>query len=222
MDYEVIRSRSRHKYISTRVTPDGKVFIYVPYRTSQAEIDSVIERNREWIERKLSQAASVCASRESALSEPPSALPLMGKMLPVSHEMPYGLRDHKFCLPEVPLSELIGRLTVLYRDLAAPMLTARTYELAKEHGFTVTGVSIRTARSRWGSCSSKKKINLSWRVIAAPPSAIDYVIVHELCHTLHMDHSSRFWAEVARIMPDYERAEQALKDTEIILSGLGL
>ena len=222
MGYEVIRSRRRRRYISTRVAPDGKVQILVPYGTSDEQIRDVIAKNKDWIDRQVEAAKSKGTERSDALSAPPDELPLMGKMLPVSHEPPYGLRSHRFHVPDVPLSELTDYLSRLYRSLAEPMLTERTYDLARQHGFSIMSVTVRTAHTRWGSCSSRKKISLSWRLIAAPPEAIDYVIIHELCHTLHMDHSKEFWAEVDRIVPGRKRAEAMLKDTELLLYMYGL
>lgn len=80
------------------------------------------------------------------------------------------------------------------RRKAKAYLPAKTEQLAAIHGFTYTSLSIRPSRTRWGSCSSRKSINLSFFLMMLPEHLIEYVILHELCHTVHMNHSPAFWA----------------------------
>jgi predicted metal-dependent hydrolase len=95
--------------------------------------------------------------------------------------------------------------------LARTELTARTLELAAHHAITVPRVSVRSQRTRWGSCARHGLISLNWRLVQAPEFVRDYVILHELAHRRHLNHSARFWTEVKRLCPDYERAETWLK-----------
>ncbi|MBK7957979.1 MAG: M48 family metallopeptidase [Bacteroidetes bacterium] len=76
----------------------------------------------------------------------------------------------------------------------------------------ITDVSMRNTSSRWGSCSSKGSINISTRLLFAPQWVVDYVLIHELCHLIHMDHSDKFWALVKSIIPHYEQAEKHLHE----------
>ena len=72
-------------------------------------------------------------------------------------------------------------------------------------------MAIRDQKSRWGSCSQKGNVNFNWKLVMAPPPALDYVVVHELCHLYEFNHSPRFWALVARHVPDYEVWKKWLK-----------
>jgi predicted metal-dependent hydrolase len=72
-------------------------------------------------------------------------------------------------------------------------------------------VYLSNAKSRWGSCNSKKEIRLNWRLIQAPPHIINYVICHELAHLKEMNHSNRFWEEVEKVLPEYRSSEKELK-----------
>ncbi len=74
-------------------------------------------------------------------------------------------------------------------------------ELAEQYGFRYNSVKITSAKTRWGSCTSKQHLNFSYRLIMTPRDCIDYVIIHELCHLRQMNHSTKFWKEVAAIMP---------------------
>jgi len=85
------------------------------------------------------------------------------------------------------------------RKLAKQYLPQRTAELARQWGFTFKGVKVQPSRTRWGSCSTSCSINFSLYLVTVPSHLIDYVILHELCHTKHHDHSAAFWAEMNRV-----------------------
>ena len=103
------------------------------------------------------------------------------------------------------------------RTLATRELVARCWELARTHGVDVIGVSVRNQRSRWGSCSVRKRISLNWRLIQTPPFVTDYIIVHELMHLREMNHSARFWEHVERAFPNYREAETWLRRNSSLL-----
>lgn len=98
------------------------------------------------------------------------------------------------------------------RRLAAEYIPQRVAVYAPLVGVTPTGIKITSARTRFGSCSGKNSLCFSWRLMLYPPEAIDYVVVHELCHIRHHNHSSAFWAAVARVMPDYKQRQALLRD----------
>ena len=87
----------------------------------------------------------------------------------------------------------------------------RTAYYAPLVGVKVNRISIRSQRSKWGSCSSKGNLNFNCLLLLAPEEVLDYVVVHELCHRLEMNHSPRFWAEVERVLPDYARGKAWLR-----------
>ena len=79
-------------------------------------------------------------------------------------------------------------------------------------GGTYTRITIRGQHTRWGSCSSRGTLSFNWRLMLAPPRVLDYVVVHELCHLTHMDHSKAFWGAVERVMPDYKIHKNWLRE----------
>jgi predicted metal-dependent hydrolase len=97
------------------------------------------------------------------------------------------------------------------RERAKRELPPRLLELAAQHGLTVTRVSIRNQRWRWGSCNRAGHICLNWRLVTMPDSVRDYVLIHELMHLKRMDHSPRFWKLVAAACPDYQEARRWLR-----------
>lgn len=91
-------------------------------------------------------------------------------------------------------------------------LPARAARLAPQVGVTYGRVTIRLQKTRWGSCSSKGNLNFNCLLMLAPEQVRDYVVAHELCHRKEMNHSPRFWAEVGRVLPDYQASKKWLKD----------
>jgi predicted metal-dependent hydrolase len=101
------------------------------------------------------------------------------------------------------------------RTRAASELPARLHELARRHGFAAPAVSIRNQRTRWGSCSPSGRISLNWRLVQVPPAVCDYVLLHELTHLRHLNHSARFWRELARLCPHHAQARQWLRSSTL-------
>ena len=97
------------------------------------------------------------------------------------------------------------------------LFTHRVEEFCLRLGRPMPVVGLSNARTRWGSCSRRSGIRLNWRLIHLPTAQIDYVVAHELAHLVEMNHSARFWAVVARIMPDYEIHRSALREAGKIL-----
>ncbi len=111
-----------------------------------------------------------------------------------------------------PLSDLQKeRLEARYREAAREVIERRVAYFHQKTGGDYSSISIRSQKTRWGSCSSGGTLSFNWRLILAPPIILDYVVVHELCHLHHMDHSPEFWSDVARVMPDYKIRRKWLK-----------
>ncbi|MBR3973531.1 MAG: M48 family metallopeptidase [Oscillospiraceae bacterium] len=99
------------------------------------------------------------------------------------------------------------------------IIPARAAYYAPLVGVSYGRITIRSQHTRWGSCSSKGNLNFNCLLALAPPEVLDYVVVHELCHRKEMNHSARFWAEVERILPDYRRSLNWLKENGTALIG---
>lgn len=97
-------------------------------------------------------------------------------------------------------------------DLALKVFPAKVAHFARLLGVTYGRITIRAQKSKWGSCSSQGNLNFNCVLMRAPEAVVDYIVVHELCHRKHMDHSAAFWAEVERLVPDYQAHKKWLKD----------
>jgi predicted metal-dependent hydrolase len=97
-------------------------------------------------------------------------------------------------------------------DEALRVIPERVRFYAPVVGVTYGRITIRNQRTRWGSCSAKGNLNFNCLLMKAPPEVLDYVVVHELCHRLEMNHSPRFWAQVERVLPDYKVSRKWLRE----------
>ena len=106
-----------------------------------------------------------------------------------------------------------------YKEAARTYIPKRVAYYNAMTGGSYSRISIRDQKTRWGSCSSKGTLSFNWRLMLAPPSILDYVVVHELCHLTHMNHSPAFWQAVEAVYPDYKNARKWLKEhgSELVL-----
>lgn len=115
----------------------------------------------------------------------------------------------------IPCSDLTDTqrtaLTRRYIDAAKEYFPKRVAYFHQFTGGTYSRITIRNQKTRWGSCSSKGTLSFNWRLMLAPPAILDYVVVHELCHLRHMDHSPAFWQAVGEVFPDYASARKWLR-----------
>ncbi len=111
--------------------------------------------------------------------------------------------------------ETIKRMEVMdrrYRQAAREYFAGRCEYYRQFTGGSYTRITIRDQRTRWGSCSSTGTLSFNYRLMFAPPRVLDYVVVHELCHLTHMNHSREFWSLVASVQPDYKVYRSWLKE----------
>lgn len=99
-----------------------------------------------------------------------------------------------------------------YRDAARIQFGQRCAYYRRFTGGSYTSVTVRDQKTRWGSCSSRGTLSFNYRLIFAPSAVLDYVVVHELCHLTHMNHSKEFWNMVGSVMPDYKVYRRWLRD----------
>ncbi|MBD5476295.1 MAG: M48 family metallopeptidase [Lachnospiraceae bacterium] len=115
-----------------------------------------------------------------------------------------------------PVSELTDtqRLALEKRYIAAAKeyFPKRVAHFQQFTGGSYNRITIRDQKTRWGSCSARGTLSFNWRLMLAPPAILDYVVVHELCHLTHMNHSAAFWQKVESVYPDYRTARKWLKD----------
>lgn len=213
---EVIRT-ARIKSARLQVD-EGAVSIIVPDALADARIEKLLKDKTRWIKEKLYlyQQTMPVSSREFVSGE---AFPYLGRNYRLKIEsgafQPVKLKQGRLVvtLPkEVATPQLVRNALVRwYRLQAQQRFAEKVLRYAKVVGVSPTAVDIKTFKSRWGSCNIRGEVQFHWKVIQAPHRIVDYVVVHELCHLKHHDHSPVFWKSVERVIPDYLECKEWLK-----------
>lgn len=218
-DYRVIRSHKR-KHACIRVQ-DSQVTVIVPESTRDERIRQLLTQKNRWIREKLKvqEAVPPVKTKEYVSGETFAYLGrnyrlkvMEGKSEPVKLTNGYLVVRVPENDPEVLRSLRIqNKLTVWYKEHALERLSEKTERYAGIIGVQPKSVGIKTFKSRWGSCSKTGNIQYNWRIIIAPHHIVDYVVVHELCHLVHHDHSDNFWRSVESVLPEFRKAKEWLK-----------
>lgn len=193
-------TRRKVKYLRLQVTASGQVKAVAPLRMSQREIDQFLQQKQAWVERKLSEIKQAQQAKPT-LAE--NELQLHGER----YCMGAALCHERRTVPQM----LVEDKRKWSKAYAKNYLADRIEVLAKTHQFCFARLSIRDQKTRWGSCSAKGNISLNWRLVQMPKSVCDYVILHELAHTRHLNHSPAYWQVVEQVCPDYQQAKQWLR-----------
>jgi hypothetical protein len=214
-----VRHRRARQYV-LRLRDDGVVKVTVPWRGSRAEAERFLLERRDWLAREQHRRAMAAGSRRapwrSGTPVPVRGVEVPLEVTPAGGRFRVAFAGESFAVAPIEAGDLQGRVEAHLRRLAARELPSRLHELARAHGFAVKAVSVRNQRTRWGSCSPSGRISLNWRLIQVPPAVCDYVLLHELAHLRHLNHSARFWRELARLCPGHADARRWLRTSKLL------
>ena len=215
---EVVRSGRRKRSVSFEVR-DERVTVRVPKRLSEKHLREFIVKRTPWIIAKLKEA------RERPPIKPKEyvngeAFPYLGHdyrlKIDTSDEKSAELRDGYLRISLLrtdpkPRETAQRLLESWYKDQVSTYLKEKVALFAKVIGVNPKSITVKSYKSRWGSCSPKGDLSFNWRLVFMPHPIIDYVVVHELCHMLELNHSKRFWQHVEHHIPDHRARRTALK-----------
>lgn len=215
----LVRHRKARRYI-LRLLRDGTARVTMPWRGTLEQARAMAVQHANWLAAQIKKLSQTQA--EPDWSEGTVVL-LRGEALPLrvtkraEGELEVGLGPELVKLTEGGDFSIKGIVQQRLWAVAKRELPPRVQQLADLNGLKVNRVTVRNQKSRWGSCSRRGTISLNWRLVQTPDFVRDYIIIHELAHLRHMNHSAQFWSEVSRICPDYLAAERWLKTHRSLL-----
>jgi hypothetical protein len=218
-----VRVSRRARYARLKMSPHEGLVVVVPEGFDTRLVPGLVESRIDWISRV--QRSFDCR-RVSGVSDVGAELPLTINLAGTGESWRVSYRSEKragVSVRESDPEELVlfgavhdqalcrAALDGWLKRRAEAKLVPQLMRLASIHGFSISAVSVRKQRSRWGSCSSRGIISLNLKLLFLPPLLVRYIMVHELCHTRHMNHSVRYWKEVAGYDPDYALHDREMK-----------
>jgi len=220
-EYEVVR-RPRRKTASISVKPDNAVMVIVPSNLPRERVEQIVRSKIRWIRSRLrfnaetrerfkpkeyvsGEAFSYLGRnyRLKVIEGDPAPACLRQGRLTVSVPHPLTGKDRE--------QHIVRALTAWYQKHALKRLKQKAARFARQIGVTPASTGIKAYRSRWGSCHRDGRVYFNWRIIMAPHSVVDYVVMHELCHLVHHNHSKAYWKLVAHAYPDFRDAKAWLR-----------
>ena len=203
-----VRRSDRARSVRVRVEPSGEISVTLPARARAREAAAAVRELRPWIERRLADVETA----RTAIERAPGTVPYLGSSLALREEG-HRTRAHRrgdvLLVPAGPARR--AAVERWYRRAARAEAVPLLDEAAAALGVGWTRLSIRSQRTRWGSCTPDGAISLNWRLLLGPREVFEYVVWHEACHLAVMDHSPRFWDLLESRVPDYREPRDWLR-----------
>lgn len=222
----ILRISAKARHVRFQVSVEKGLEVVVPKRFRLSRVPSLVEKNSQWIQRAFRRAevlhGSIGPAQDWQRPEEIRSLAL---------DLTWRIVSCRDDTKSVTVEESSGGTLVLQgaiddggacqaalkswlTDKAKKYLIPQLKQVSDKTGLAYSSVSIRQQKTRWGSCSSRRSISLNARLLFLPPDLVTYVLVHELCHTKHLNHSPIFWRLVASYLPDYRRFDRQLRGAD--------
>ncbi len=201
--------RSARRTVGLRIDPKG-LTVSAPLRMPEKAIEAILLSKSEWILRKMDEARPCPAPKWQEGEK----LPFLGKHYRLS--ISSGKRDVRLegeciavSLPDA--SRTRECIESWYKRQALDLFAERIAHYCPKLGVETPKLFLSNAKTRWGSCNSKREVRLNWRLVLMSLPIVDYVVVHELSHLIEMNHSKAFWEKVGSVYPAFDAARKELK-----------
>ena len=218
LSYSVVRSRRSTADII--IERDGSVLVRAPEWVDDDEVANIVESKHYWIYQGLAEWRDLNASRVLREYKNGEGFLYLGRAYRLSlvgdQCKPLQLKNGRFMLrrdvvEQGSVEAAKTAFQAFYVEKGIDRLRSRVAYYAPKVGVAPSGVEVRDVGHRWASCSSTGKLSFHWKCMMAPQTIINYVVVHELCHLHHRDHSKEFWNEVDKILPTYREQKEWLR-----------
>ncbi len=220
-DIEFKLKRSPRKTTSIYIERDGSISVLAPEPYDMGEIERILETKRSWIYRNLAEWEDLNRTRVEREFVSGEGFPYLGSTYRLQVDKnatrDLTLKNGYFILKHSALADARSKFIDFYKEKAKQRLPKLVDENAEKMGLNPSAIRVLDLKNRWASCSPDGILNFHWRCMMAPLSALEYIVVHELAHLAHPNHTTEFWHAVEKVLPDYPQAKGWLR-----LYGAGL
>jgi len=215
-----VKKHPRARHVKLKATLRHGLELVVPPRFNIKHIPEILEQHRKWIEQQLQKLHFQLMSPSANVLPDEISLSAINLSWKITYIKTDSKKLRVYTRPGQELvlmgntedkSNVQKILTLWLKKQAAKILTDRLNHLSQLTQLPYHSVRIRGQRSRWGSCSADKQIILNYKLLFLPQVLMDHIIIHELCHTVHLNHSSRFWRKVASLDPQWKENSREVK-----------
>lgn len=211
-----LRVSPRARYARLLIKPYGGLEVVIPPRFPRAQIPSLVARHADWARHQLDKQArlrqSISLPRRLTLAFDNSTTPVLygSESLAFNYDLFGELSAEHILIEGATQQQQISELRAWIRHRAKTLLPPLLQKIARRTGLEYRRVTIRSQKTRWGSCSSRGQISLNDQLLFLPAPTVEYLMIHELCHTRHLNHSPNYWRLVESHSPDYRDHEKLL------------
>lgn len=210
--------KSSRNTLSLSVQKDGTVIVRAPSKMKDEHIRQFVEQKQDWLTSKLTLIKNNQDKYSDVLCYKKFLMYGIKYSLSVADVKRVEVDGNTILFPKkIAQDKMMASLISFYKKQAKEILTKRLIYLKSLIKIEPGSIKISNSKGRWGSCSSTGVITLNWRVIMLPPASIDYVIVHELCHLVELNHSKRFWSLVGMFLPNFNELRASIKEYGFLL-----
>ncbi|MGB3367292.1 MAG: SprT family zinc-dependent metalloprotease [Acidaminobacteraceae bacterium] len=210
----------KRKSVEIRIEPSGMVRVRAPKGSDESKVLELLESKSKWIIEHMDKYFEAKEKKPESDYESGDMYRVLWKTyelkLVINSEIFKSVakidKDHIVVESNTDEREVIAKaIDTLYRQEARKIIKARVKIYQSHFKSKPKEITFKNEKSRWGSCTSDRVINFNYRIIMAPLNIVDYLVVHEMCHLAHMNHSKSFWTMVGGILPDYKESREWLK-----------
>lgn len=222
--YYILKQGSRINTIRLEIWPEQGLIVIVPRKYDIKYVNEFIKSKKDWIYKKLAQHYQQRKGQEDRELNHNDVIKFLGNdvvitIIPGNHKSDRVTLEKGLLFINPDGSDKTINLLVeeWYRFQAKLLINEKVEFFSRQMGLEYKGFGIRGQRTRWGSCSRKKILSFNWKLMKAPETIIDYVVIHELAHLKEMNHSVKFWDVVAQYYPQYKQSRLWLRKNQDLL-----
>jgi predicted metal-dependent hydrolase len=227
--YQLNRKTFRRS-VTITVSEENEVLVTAPKFLSRNEIERILQRKSSWIKKRFFYNLEWKDKHKPKKFLPGEKFLFLGRehvleiekgdlrgILPEEGVLRLRLPKEEFAAPDLR-SVCASMIKAWYEGVAYQILAQRVAVYEEKLGVKANKINVKELKSLWGSCSVKRILNFNWRIVMAPLNILDYLVVHELSHLIHQNHSPRFWETVAAAVPEHHKARKWLRQNARRLS----